>query len=175
MTRPPVIETERLRLRAIGTSDVDELVAMQEHEEVSRFLGPIDRPYAEERLRVLEREWAERGIGMFAVLDAVTGRFRGRVGFKYWAQFEETEIGWVLRRDAWGHGYATEAARACLDWGFAAEPRAYFTAMIHPDNSASLRVASRRDMEPLRSDVLYDSPVIVHAVSGEGWSAHRSR
>ncbi len=68
---------------------------------------------------------------MHAVLGRLSGRFLGRVGLKYWPQFDETEVGWVLRRDAWGHGYATEAARACLDWGFGNLAIPY-----HPDNAA---------------------------------------
>jgi RimJ/RimL family protein N-acetyltransferase len=104
------------------------------------------------------------------VLDRASGRFLGRAGLKCWQRFDETEAGWVLRRDAWGRGYATEAARAFIDWGFASLPAPYFTAMIHPDNLASIRVACRLGMEPLREDVLLDSPVVVYAVDRDGWS-----
>ncbi|MEU9141309.1 GNAT family N-acetyltransferase [Streptomyces sp. NPDC048404] len=45
-----------------------------------------------------------------------TGEFIGRVGLNYWEQFNEVELGWTLKAETWGRGYATEAARACLDW-----------------------------------------------------------
>jgi RimJ/RimL family protein N-acetyltransferase len=83
---------------------------------------------------------------------------------KYWPQFQETEAGWLLRRDAWGHGYATEAARACVDWGFATLPVPYVTAMIQPENTRSIQVAQRLGFEPVREDVLLGEPVVVHSV-----------
>ena len=164
-----VIETERLLLRPLALADLDEVVALHQDPEVARFVT-LERADAEERLRVAEREWRERGHGLVAVLDRVNGRFLGRAGLMYWPQFEETEVGWVLRRDARGRGYATEAASACLDWGFATLSLPYFTAMIHPDNPASIRVAGRLGMTPLRADVLRDSPVVVYALNREDWS-----
>ncbi len=119
---------------------------------------------AEERLRANEGEWRERGHGTFAVIDRDQSRFIGRVGLKYWPQFQETEVGWILRREAWGHGYATEAARACLEWGFAVLSVAYITAMIHPENARSIRVAQRLGFRPAREDMLLGDPVIVYTV-----------
>jgi RimJ/RimL family protein N-acetyltransferase len=118
---------------------------------------------------------AERGHGIFALLDRSDSRFLGRVGLKYWPQFQETELGWVLRRDAWGHGYATEAARVCLDWGFETLPVPYFTAMIAPGNERSIRVAQRLGFEPAREDVLLGDPVIVYRVEREAWTREGSR
>jgi RimJ/RimL family protein N-acetyltransferase len=164
-----VIETERLLLRSLALADLDQFVGLQQNPEVTRFVRRLEGPAAEERLRAVEREWLERGHGMFAVLDRVDGRFLGRAGLKYWSQFDETEVGWVLRRDAWGHGYATEAARACLDWGFASLPVPYFTAMIHPGNERSIRVARRLGLSPLRPDVLDESQVVVYAVARGDW------
>ena len=165
-----MIETERLLLRPLATTDLDEFVALHDDAEVTRFIRRLDRPAAEERLRELAREWLERGHGMFAVLNRVSGRFLGRAGLKYWPQFDETEIGWVLRRDAWGLGYATEAASACLDWGFASLDLPYFTAMIHPENQASIRLARRLGMSPSRSDVLLGDPVVVFVIARDDWS-----
>ncbi|MGA9284167.1 MAG: GNAT family N-acetyltransferase [Solirubrobacteraceae bacterium] len=107
-----LIETERLVLRPLAMSDLDEFVALHHDPEVVRFVRTLDRAQAEERLRANEREWGERGHGLFAIHDRLGGRLLGRVGLKYWPQFQETEAGWLLDRDAWGQGYATEAAEA---------------------------------------------------------------
>jgi RimJ/RimL family protein N-acetyltransferase len=98
-------------------------------------------------------------------VDRESGRFLGRTGLKYWPQFEETEVGWVLRPDAWGQGYATEAARACLDWAFTELGLPFVTAMIAPGNERSIRVAERIGMEPIREDELLGDPVVVYATT----------
>jgi RimJ/RimL family protein N-acetyltransferase len=170
-----VIETERLLLRPLEVADIDDFVALQDDPEVTRFIGRLERPEAEERLRLVEQEWLERGHGMFAVLDRATDRLIGRVGLRYWPQFDETELGWALRRDAWGHGYATEAARACRDWGFASLDVPYLTAMIHPENDASIRLARRLGMAALRSDVLLGDAVVVFSLSRDDWSSAAER
>lgn len=70
----------------------------------------------------------------------------------------------MLRPEAWGHGYATEAARACAGWGFREFGYPYLTAMIRLQNNRSIRVAERLGMTPLREDTLFDIRVVVHSV-----------
>ncbi len=77
----------------------------------------------------------------------------------------------MLRREAWGYGYATEAVRACVDWGFATLPVPYITAMIHPENTRSTRIAQRLGFEPVREDLLLGDPVIVHSLECESWAS----
>lgn len=159
-----LIETDRLLLRPLTTADLDEVVDMHAMAEVAQTMGEFDRDAASARLERNEREWEERGHGLVAILERGSGRFLGRSGLKYWAQFDETEVGWVLRADAWGHGYATEAGRACLDWGFRAFPFPYLTAMIAPENGRSIAVATRLGMRPVREDHLLELPVVVYAI-----------
>jgi RimJ/RimL family protein N-acetyltransferase len=159
-----VIETDRLRLRPLTTADLDEVVRLHAAPEVVRTMGTFAREAALARLERNEQEWDERGHGLVAIIDRASGRFLGRSGLKYWPQFGETEVGWVLRPDAWGHGFATEAGQACLDWGFRTLEVPYLTAMIVPDNYRSIAVAKRLGMEPLRSDSLMELPVVVYAI-----------
>jgi RimJ/RimL family protein N-acetyltransferase/GNAT superfamily N-acetyltransferase len=169
---PPfvVVETERLLLRPIGIGDLDDYLALHDEPDVARFVTRLEGPAAEERLRGIEREWAERGHGTFAVLERATGRFIGRAGLRYWPQFDETELGWVIRREEWGNEYATEAGHACAEWGFSNLSVPYLTAMIEPRNAASIRVARRLNMEPMRDDVLLGWEIVVYAVSRGDWS-----
>ncbi len=163
--RGVLIETERLRLCPMEMGDLDEFAALHTDPEVTHFIRPLDRAAAEERLRRDESEWLERGHGLLAVLDQRDGAFLGRCGLKHWPQFDETELGWVLRRDAWGQGYATEAARACIEWGFAEFDVPYLTAMINPDNVRSVRVAERLGLTAMRNDVLLGDPVVVYRLN----------
>jgi RimJ/RimL family protein N-acetyltransferase len=158
------IETDRLLLRPLTAADLDEVVELHAMPEIVRTMGEYTRPAALERLERNELEWEERGHGLVAILERASGRFLGRSGLKYWPQFDETEVGWVLRPDVWGQGFATETGRACLDWGFRDLGVPYVTAMILPDNHRSIRVAERLGMEPLRSDSLMELPVMVYAI-----------
>ncbi len=169
-----VIETHRLLLRPVSQGDLDDLAELYGDPEVTRFVSRLDRSQTQDHLRRAERSWQERGHGTFAVLDGASGRFVGRVSLRYWGQFDETEVGWVLRRDAWNHGYATEAGHACLDWAFTHLAIPYLTAMVHPDNVRSSRVAERLGMQPLRMDVLLGEPVRVYAITREEWASRRT-
>jgi RimJ/RimL family protein N-acetyltransferase len=164
-----MIDTERLVLRPIGVADLEEFLALHVDPEVTRFVRSLDRSQAAERLELAEQEWEQRGHGMFTIRDHATNRFLGRAGLKYWPQFDETEVGWMLHHHAWGHGYATEASRACIDWGFQQLPMPYLTAMIQPQNTASFRVAERLGLTPLRTDVLLGDEVVVYALSRKDW------
>ncbi|MGN6276704.1 MAG: GNAT family N-acetyltransferase [Solirubrobacterales bacterium] len=163
MSSTPPIETERLRLRAVEPDDLDELVRLHEDPLVIRFMGSPDREWLGRWLRSSDEEWEERGHGRLAIVEKESGRFLGRTGLKHWPQFEETEIGWALHAEARGSGYATEAARAVLDWAVPRFDVPYFTAMIRPDNTASIAVAERLGMSPLRPDKLLGDPVTVYA------------
>ncbi|MGC4987017.1 MULTISPECIES: GNAT family N-acetyltransferase [unclassified Streptomyces] len=110
-----MIETERLMLRPLRVEDVEVFVALHEDEQVNRFVGAYSNQQALERLASVEQQWAERGHGLCAVELKSTGEFIGRVGLNYWEQFNEVELGWTLKAETWGRGYATEAARACWE------------------------------------------------------------
>jgi RimJ/RimL family protein N-acetyltransferase/predicted nucleotidyltransferase len=165
-----VIETERLILRPLGRGDFEQLVALHREPAVVEFLGAVTPENVAERVVLYERAWQERGHDLMAIIERSNGRFLGRAGLKYWPQFGETEVGWALFADAQGHGYATEAARGLLRWGFATFPFPYITAMIRPDNSRSLGVAGRLGMEVIREDVMFGVPVVAHASSREEWT-----
>jgi RimJ/RimL family protein N-acetyltransferase len=150
----PAIETERLVLTPLTIDDIDEYLDLHADPDVARFLGEMDRDLAIRRLEADARIWSERGHGLFKVIHNEDDRFLGRVGLRYWPLFDETEVGWTLRREEWGHGYATEAARAITTWGFTELPVAYITSNIEPRNARSIAVAERLGMTRLRDDVL---------------------
>jgi RimJ/RimL family protein N-acetyltransferase len=121
-----LLETERLLLRRFTPDDADSLVALDGDPDVMRYITG-GRPTPRE---VIERETLPRylgyydrhpGYGMWAAIEKATGRFLGWFGFRppEGAPDGEVELGYRLRRDAWGGGYATEGARALIRKGFA--------------------------------------------------------
>ena len=164
MSSPASIETQRLLLRPVEPGDLEELVRLHEDPAVARFIGTPSREWLSERIGWSQEEWSERGHGLLAVLDRHSGAFLGRTGLKYWPQFEETELGWVLQPEARGRGIATEAAGAALRQGFADRELPYVTAMIRPENGPSIAVAERLGFSQMREDELLGVAVTVYSV-----------
>ena len=152
----------RLVMRPLTQAHLPAMLELYRDPEVVRFLLPLDEDAHRRRLEDSENSWATRGYGRAAVYERTSGVFLGRSGLQYWPEFDEVEVAWAFRREVWGHGYATEAARAWLEWGLDHLDVAYITANIHPKNVASLAVARRLGMEVLRDDVFHEKPVIVH-------------
>jgi RimJ/RimL family protein N-acetyltransferase len=165
---PVVLRTDRLLLRPIEERDVEPLASLYADPEVVRYLRPLDTEGTRRQVTTFRREWHERGCGPFAIIDRSTGHFLGRSGLHYWPDLDETEVGWVLRRDVWGRGYATEAGRTSLDWGFREHRLRRIVAIVAVGNSASSAVAGRLGMSVLREDEIFDRPVIVYARSAPG-------
>ncbi|MBN8814567.1 MAG: GNAT family N-acetyltransferase [Sphingomonas sp.] len=116
-----MIETDRLILRGWRDGDIAPFHAMGNDAEVMRYLGPpmtlADAQAAGDRMNAV---MAERGYCFWAVERKDDGAFIGFCGLQPGYDFlaGQTEIGWRLRRDAWGRGYAREAAEASLAWGW---------------------------------------------------------
>jgi RimJ/RimL family protein N-acetyltransferase len=143
----PRVETERLLLRELRGSDIDVYAAMYADPEVTRFLGgPVDRPEAWRRMAVMAGHWLLRGYGNWALERRSDGRMVGRAGLWQPEGWPGLEIGWTLAREAWGHGYATEAAHAARDWARVELGARELISIIATENAASRRVAERLGM-----------------------------
>lgn len=138
------IETERLYLRPPTHADFDGWVELMADAEASQYIGgPQTRSEAWRDFLMKAGAWSVQGFGMFSVLEKGSDRWLGRIGPWYPEGWPGTEVGWALRRDAWGAGYASEAARACIDYAFQTLEWTEVVHTIHPDNQASARLAER--------------------------------
>lgn len=115
--------TERLLLRAFRDEDREPFAALNADPEVMLWLqGPQERARSDAFVDRVARRWDERGWGLWALERTDTGDFVGYTGL--WpAEFEApftpaVEVGWRLARTHWGHGFASEAAREALRFGF---------------------------------------------------------
>ena len=140
----PTIETERLILRGWREDDLDAYAAMMADPEVMRFLGGASsRSDAWRGMATVIGHWELRGFGLWAVERKRDGVLIGRVGVQYPEGWPSTEVAWTLGRPYWGHGYATEAAKASLDYGFRTTRLPKLISLIDPENHGSRRVAER--------------------------------
>ena len=143
----PRLETPRLILRALDPGDFEAFAAMMADPDVARYLTldgkPQDRADAWRSFAFIAGHWQMRGFGMWAVEEKTTGRFVGRIGPNYPEGWPDREIGWTIAREFWGKGYASEAARAAMDYAFDTLGWRRAISLIHPDNARSVAVAQR--------------------------------
>jgi len=153
---PFTLETERLVLPPLDASRADELAEIYADPEVAAYIGgdQLSPEGTRRQVSAFERVWRERGCGQSAVIERTTGRMLGRVGLHYWPAWDETELGYVLARGAQGRGIAREASTVWLRWADAELPDDYVTAVIHPDNAASIGLATRLGFTKWRVDVI---------------------
>ncbi|MFD5758242.1 GNAT family N-acetyltransferase [Streptomyces sp. NPDC127044] len=173
----PELRTDRLLLRRWRESDLGPWAAMNADPEVREHLGELlTREQSDAAVALMQAEFEERGFGWWALESRETGEFIGRAGLDEVGEdmpFAGVDIGWRLMRSAWGHGYATEAALACLTFGFEALglPEVVASTTVHNLRSQAVmrRIGMTRepadDFEdpsvpegPLRHCVLYRIP-----------------
>jgi RimJ/RimL family protein N-acetyltransferase len=169
----PTPTTDRLLLRMFRGADLDAYAAMCADPEVWRFLGdgrPLSRPDAWRNLAVMLGHWALRGYGLWAVEERATGELVGRVGVWYPEGWPGLEVGWMLRREWWGRGYATEAARAALAYGFTELKADRLISLIRPGNVRSIAVAERLGERLQGRTELMGNEVLVYGIGRKEWA-----
>jgi RimJ/RimL family protein N-acetyltransferase len=156
------VETARLKLVPLSARFNDDLFRLFHEPEVADWLfltGPPTREQLEARTKIHEQIWAERGYGMFAVLEKASDRFVARVGAMTTPETGRTEIAWSTIKDAWGRGYASEAAKASIEFTFAHSTLAALDCYLRPDNTASRRVAEKVGFCYQDTRFLYERPL----------------
>lgn len=159
--------TTRLRLRPPVRDDADAVRRLRQDTAVMRFLGGVVDD-AEARLRFARdlRHWDRHGYGLCVV--EVDGVFAGLAGFRH---FEgDPDLSYLLARDQWGRGLATEAARACLAWGFDAIDAEMVRAMTDPGHRASQRVLTKIGLRYAGERVLWGSRQRCYVMTPGEWA-----
>jgi ribosomal-protein-alanine N-acetyltransferase len=182
----PEIRTARLVLRGWTDADREPYAALNADPLVMEFIGPLQTP-AEASANVdrMLAHWAEHGFGLWCVeLDGTCIGFTGLAtpGF-----MPAVEVGWRLASAQWGHGYATEAARAALAFGFGQVGLDEIVSFTTVRNVRSRRVMDKlgmvrdpaadfdhpRAIPELRRHVLYRLPSATWAADDHGEAGRR--
>ena len=169
------IETERLVLRIPRIEDFERYAELLADEEACRYIGGhLSRPAAWRKFLQMPGAWSVQGFGMFSVVDRTSGRWLGQLGPWRPEGWPGNEVGWSFHPDAWGKGYATEAAVAAIDWAF---ERLGWNEIIHcidPGNVPSQKLAARlgsRNLGPGRMPPPYENaPTDIWGQDRQDWS-----
>jgi ribosomal-protein-alanine N-acetyltransferase len=145
------IETERLLLRELLPSDDKGMFELDSDPEVHKYLGNKPQLAIEESRKVIEfirKQYADNGIGRWAMVQKETGEFIGWAGLKYMTvltngHINYYDLGYRLMRRHWEKGYATEAAKASLEYGLNELKQHKLYAMADINNAASRHVLKK--------------------------------
>ncbi len=142
-----MFETERLILRKFDEPDADAIFAMRSDRDVMRFIRePQNRNETLNWLKLVSRYWKTEKIGFCAMIEKTTNKFIGWCGLWRLKETGELEIGYAIAREFWGNGFATEAARKFLGYGFDELNFEKIVAVAAPENRASRRVMEKLGM-----------------------------
>ena len=145
-----VLETDRLLLRRLTLDDVDNLQGIFSDQKAMQYY-----PATKSRKETIEwigwnlKSYSEHGFGLWAVIRKDTSTFAGQCGLIMQRNVDgrdEVEIGYSFLRGQWNSGFATEAAIACRNFGFANLNLTRLVSLIDPENRASKRVAEKVGM-----------------------------
>ena len=156
------IETPRLVLREWRAGDVEPMLGMRQDPRVMATLGPVQTRKQVEDAAVRQAELQRtRGYCSWIVESKGRAEVIGSCGLQPIAPGtplgDVVEIGWKLRHDSWGSGYAYEAANAVFEWSWANRPGERIYAIAARTNARSIRLMERLAMTPL-PDCDFDHP-----------------
>lgn len=159
-----VVETERLSIRLPEERDADAYHAMHVDPDVIRWLGGVRPNSVEDELeRIAQRRTMQEELGftMWTVEEKATGEVVGLAGlFPVENAGPDIEVAYHFRKDRWGRGYATEAARACISYGFDLGGLERIVGLVAPQNHASARVLEKCGMRVVGPVHYYDTDLI---------------
>ena len=151
-----ILETPRLILRRHVSGDADALEAVLGDPVANEFFpSALDRRGVEDWIAGHIARYRRDGFGKWAIILKSTGEIVGSCGcvVQEVEGRNEIEVGYNVRRDLWGNGYATEAARACTEYAFRELGAVRVISMIRPENVRSIRVAEKNGM--VREKVIF--------------------
>jgi [ribosomal protein S5]-alanine N-acetyltransferase len=144
-----VIETKRLLLRTFTSNDAQLIYDLNNDSNVTRFTYDpmIDIEHARQVLEnIILPQYALYNHGRWAVHLRENLEFIGWCGLKYRPERHEVDLGYRFKKSAWGNGYATEAADACLKYGFEKLSMRKIIGRAVPENEASWKILEKIGM-----------------------------
>ena len=163
-----IAETPRLLLREWTYDDFEVLYRLCSDPLVNRFTQPPPLSRAQFMADMEARleppsVWGER-LGRWAVIRKEDGVFLGWSGIIWEEEFPGHDLGYRYFQDYWGQGYATEAARACVEYGFESLNLDQIFAGCEPENLGSIKVLEKCGFQQIREQMMHDTRALVFQI-----------
>ncbi len=157
-SQAPFIQAPPITLCPLQLNDASALHRIYQSEGVLRYFPNHNPPPLDSVKRFItsqQAHWEKYGYGNWGIVPEGEKEIAGWAGLQFLPELNETEVGFLLDRPFWGKGYATAAARASLDFGFAQCSLDHIIALVHPDNLASRRVLEKCGLTYVETLVLW--------------------
>jgi RimJ/RimL family protein N-acetyltransferase len=161
----PTLHTPRLTLRPLVPRDAVTLYGIYQVEGVLQYFPNPNPPPLEKVERFIagqQAHWEAYGYGNWGIVPKGKMDIIGWAGLQFLPETNETEVGYLLNRQSWGKGYATEATRASLRFGFEGFNFPEIIALVHPNNAASLKVAAKCGLTIIERKVYWGVEMVRH-------------
>ena len=161
-----ILQTKRLLLRQFHTGDEQAYLKCYGDPDVMKFIGDGTWLGSEETISETIRNYQSTytchpGCGYWAIIEKQSKELIGDAGIVPIEQTNEYEIGYLLRKDKWGNGYAQELLKALIDYGFNQLRLEEVICVAAPENLASIQVMKKCGMECTHTNAFYHNRVSV--------------
>ncbi len=163
---PPILHTERLRLRPPRKNDLENIYQLGANPRVMRYITSGRTQTRADARKDLQRRMrtANDPLGYWIIEHREDDAFIGWIALKPLPGFTDIEIGYRLQEACWSQGYATEAARAVLHYGFCELQIAKIVAVAREENRASTRVMEKLGMRYVKKVFAYDTECVYYSI-----------
>lgn len=143
-----IIETNRFYLRTFQETDALHLFSLNSDCEVLKYTGDVPFETVDDALKFIKnyRAYLDFGMGRWAVILKENNAFLGWCGLKYNPKTEQVDLGFRFFQKYWNKGYATEAAQACIEYGFTKLKLQKIVGRAMQENKASIQVLTKVGM-----------------------------
>jgi ribosomal-protein-alanine N-acetyltransferase len=164
----PTLTTRRLMLRELTEQDAEPLFHILRQDGVLRYFPNSNPPTLERIQNMIARHrthWKEYGYGRWAIVPRAGQACIGWAGLEFLPEMNEAEVAYLLSKDYWGQGLATEAALAAVQYGFETAGLARIVGIVHVENVASRRVMDKLGMSLLDQANLWEMECYRYSIS----------
>ncbi len=162
------LQTKRLILKIIELSDFDNLIILRTDPEVMKYFGKVQTKEVVEKFLALAMEYQKKhGFGYCSVFEKESGAFVGQAGLFHIGfddQQPNIEVAYRLHKIYWGKGYATELARALIQWGFQHLSVTKLIGLTQLENVPSQHVLEKAGMVYIGKVNYYDSELLCYEI-----------
>lgn len=163
------LQTDRLQLRPFTLDDLDayhqQIFSDPEVMKTLPMGKPVSRQHTQALLLKRLHHWQQHGFGLWALVHKVDQQLIGQCGLQRLDGTAEVELAYAIARAYWNQGLTTEAAKACIHWGFEQLSLDRIVAITQPTNQASQRVMQKLGMQYEKNAYYYGLEVVYYGLN----------